>query len=254
MTQKGIIAAGHPSTVEAAETILQAGGNAFDAVLAAQFAACVVEPVFTSLGGGGFLLAHTDTDDNFLYDFFTQTPLLRRDSEMMDFYPINADFGTTTQEFHIGMSSIATPGIVKGLFKIHRELCTLPIKEIIEPAVTFARHGVKMNQLQAYSFVVLEKILRSTPAALAIYRNPNSDQLLTEGECLKQPDLADALDSLADEGDSLFYRGDVAKQIVKDCHERGDSITENDLHKYRVMKRKPLTFSYHNSQIGRAHV
>ena len=97
MTQKGIIAAGHPSTVEAAETILQAGGNAFDAVLAAQFAACVVEPVFTSLGGGGFLLAHTDTDDNFLYYFFTQTPLLRRDSEMMAFYPINVDFGTTTQ-------------------------------------------------------------------------------------------------------------------------------------------------------------
>jgi len=249
MTQKGIIAAGHPSTIEAAETTLQAGGNAFDAVLAAQFSACVVEPIFTSLGGGGFLLAHTNTDHDFLYDFFTQTPLHRRNSEMMDFYPINADFGTTTQEFHIGMSSIATPGIVKGLFKIHRELCTLPIKQIIEPAVAFARHGVKVNQLQAYSFVVLEKILRSTPAALAIYRNPNSDQLLTEGELLKQPDLADALDSLANEGDSLFYRGDLAKQIIKDSREHGGSITENDLHKYRVMRRKPLTFSYHNSRV-----
>jgi gamma-glutamyltranspeptidase/glutathione hydrolase len=73
MTPKGIISAGHPSTVEAAETTLQAGGNAFDGVLAAQFAAFVVEPVFTSLGGGGFLLAHTDTDYDFLYDFFTQT-------------------------------------------------------------------------------------------------------------------------------------------------------------------------------------
>ncbi len=167
----------------------------------------------------------------------------------MDFYPINADFGTTTQEFHIGMSSIATPGMVKGLFRIHRELCTLPIREIIEPAVTFARHGVKLNELQAYSFVVLEKILRSTPAALALYRNPDSDQLLTEGELLKQPDLADTLESLANEGDPLFYRGDIAKQIIMDCDEHGGSITENDLHKYRVISRKPLTFSYHDSRV-----
>lgn len=249
MITKGIIAAGHPSTAEAAETILHAGGNAFDAILAAQFAACVVEPVFTSLGGGGFLLAHTSTNREVLYDFFTQTPLHRRNSEMMDFYPINADFGTTTQEFHIGMGSIATPGIVKGLFKIHRELCTLPIMDIIQPAVAFARQGVKMNQLQAYSFVVLETILRSSPAALAIYCAPDSDRLLTEGELLRQPDLANTLETLANEGDSLFYHGDLAKQITKDCHEHGGSLTQKDLQKYRAIRRKPLIFNYHQSRV-----
>ena len=80
MTAKGIIAAGHPETTRAAAIILEEGGNAFDAVLAAIYAASVVEPVLCSLGGGGFLLAKTGDaggGDAVLYDFFTQTPKQR---------------------------------------------------------------------------------------------------------------------------------------------------------------------------------
>ena len=79
MTAKGVTAAGHPATAEAAAIILQEGGNAFDAILAAHLTACVAEPVLTSLGGGGFLVAHTAAGEDRVYDFFPQTPLRAAD-------------------------------------------------------------------------------------------------------------------------------------------------------------------------------
>ncbi|MFQ5757643.1 MAG: gamma-glutamyltransferase [Acidiferrobacterales bacterium] len=250
MITKGVVAAGHRKTAEAAKIVLQAGGNAFDAVLAAQFAACVVEPVFTSLGGGGFLLAHTACGQDTLYDFFTQTPLQRLCETELDFYPIHADFGTTTQEFHIGIGSIAVPGTVKGLFRIHRDLCTLPMARIMEPAIAFARRGVKLNKLQAYSFRVLETILTSNAASFALYRSADEPQrLLIEGECHTQPEFADTLELLAQEGEALFYRGDVAQRIIADCRTRGGSLTRDDLKGYRVIKRKPLAIGYRGNRL-----
>ena len=68
------MAAGHPATCEAAAEILRGGGNAFDAAVAAGFAAAVVEPALTGLGGGGFLLARTASADERLFDFFVDTP------------------------------------------------------------------------------------------------------------------------------------------------------------------------------------
>ncbi|MBU8921136.1 MAG: gamma-glutamyltransferase, partial [Bacteroidales bacterium] len=105
----GIIAAGHHDTAGAAASILEAGGNAFDAALAALFSSCVCEPVLSSLGGGGFLLAHSHHGNSVLYDFFAHTPSRKPPVKELDFYPIIADFGAAQQEFHIGMGSIAVP-------------------------------------------------------------------------------------------------------------------------------------------------
>jgi gamma-glutamyltranspeptidase/glutathione hydrolase len=246
----GVVAAGHKQTAKAAAVILEAGGNAFDAALAAQFAACVAEPVFTSLGGGGFMLARTARGESTVYDFFTQTPLHTPPSRKLDFYPVYAEFGAARQEFHIGMGAIATPGMVKGLFRIHAELGTLPMERIIEPAVRLARRGVRMNALQAYCFVVVQQILRATPRSLATYRSPvDGKRLLREGELLKQPLLADTLEALAREGERLFYKGEIAQRIVRDCREGGGSLSADDLTRYRVLKRKPLTFGYHDYQL-----
>jgi len=84
----GAVAAGHEETARAAADILRAGGNAFDAAVAAVAAACVAEPVLASLGGGGFLLAYRADapDDTIFYDFFTQTPKQRRPMAKTEFY------------------------------------------------------------------------------------------------------------------------------------------------------------------------
>ena len=119
----GVAASGHKETSKAARILLEEGGNAFDAALGAMCAACVCEPMLASLGGGGFLLSQKPTRETQVFDFFTQTPSATTCASTpggLDFYPINADFGTATQEFHIGMGSIAVPGVVAGLFAVHK--------------------------------------------------------------------------------------------------------------------------------------
>ena len=247
---KGAVAAGHPATAEAAAWILEAGGNAFDAALAGLCAACVAEPVLTSPGGGGFLLAHRDGGKNTLYDFFVQTPLRKRPVSELDFYPIVADFGTAQQEFHIGMGSIATPGTIKGLFQIHSELGTLPMREIVKPAVDFARQGIELNRLQAYIFSIVAPIYLSTGGARRIYSSRRiDDSLVVDGEIFRQPELADALEVLAIEGQRLFYQGEMGAGLIAACESGGGYLHKADLDNYQVVKREPLDYRYLNARI-----
>ena len=246
--KSGVVAAGHPQTVQVAADILKSGGNAFDAVVAAHLAACVTEPVLSSPGGGGFLMARTPDARQTLYDFFVHTPGKRRLSGEVEFYPISADFGETEQEFHIGMGSAGIPGTVRGLFAIQRDLCRMSMKQLAEPAIELARSGVAMNHFQAYILDIISPIYRSTRASLDIYGNPErKNGLLAEGDVLRQPDLADFLEVLVLEGEDLFYRGEVAEQVSRMSRTAGGHLTLEDFWNYEVIRRKPLEITYRDT-------
>lgn len=248
--RNGAVAAGHPVTAKTATDILEAGGNAFDAAIAAHFTACVVEPVLASLGGGGFLLAQTQAREQWLFDFFVQTPQIKKPPENIDFKPIVADFGATQQEFHIGLGSIATPGAVKGMFEIHRRLGTIPMRELLAPAIKYARQGVELNAFQAYIFEIVSPILLATPEAAAVFGcAEKNNRVLQHRQLLARPKLADTLEALGQEGEALFYRGDLAKQMVEQSRSGGGYLEMADLEHYRVVCREPLAFSYRDNQI-----
>nr|VFK17864.1 MAG: gamma-glutamyltranspeptidase / glutathione hydrolase [Candidatus Kentron sp. LFY] len=258
---RGIVAAGHEETARAARIILRQGGNAFDAVLAALLCACVVEPVLASLGGGGYLLARTGEGRFLVYDFFAQTPRRKRPSA--EFFPISADFGTAQQEFHIGKGSIATPGVVRGIFAVHRDLGTLPMKDIVAPAISRAAAGVPVNEFQAYIFSIVGDIYVATPEVAAIYGRhgegmacghsdgdpENKVRPIAQGEMFRQPDLADTLESLAIEGDDLFYRGEIARTLIRDMEDGSGHLTARDLDQYRVLRREPLRLTYRGERL-----
>lgn len=244
---KGAVAAGHPNTAEAAMRMYELGGNAFDAVLAALAAACVVEPVLTSLGGGGFLLARRSAGSPLLYDFFVQTPRRRLAADDTEFYPVIADFGTAQQEFHIGAGSIATPGTVRGLVTVHHRLGSLPLGEILAPAIEYASDGVTVNALQAYIFSIVAPIYRATPAAEALY---GGEALRGEGARFHQSQLAETLAWLAAEGDAPFYRGELADRLVGHCAAHGGHLTLADLAGYRVIERVPLAHRYRGYRVA----
>lgn len=247
---RGAVAAGHPDTVDAAVQVLRAGGNAFDAVVAAQWCACVAEPVLTSPGGGGFLLAHSADGVGEVYDFFAHTPRRKRPAQDIDFHPIHADFGTTVQEFHIGYAAAATPGIVRGLFQVHRERCSLPMPELLAPAIDLARRGVRINALQAYIFDVVKPIYLATARAAAHFASRTTPgRLVGDGEILQLPELADTLEALGREGDRLFYDGDIAAAIDAACRDGGGLLTRDDLAAYRVIKRRPLSLRYRDARL-----
>jgi gamma-glutamyltranspeptidase/glutathione hydrolase len=245
----GVAASGHKETSKAARILLEEGGNAFDAALGAMCTACVCEPMLASLGGGGFLLAQTSAGDSQVFDFFTQTPSATKGE--LDFYPIQADFGTATQEFHIGMGSIAVPGVVAGLFAIHKAHCRLPLEKIIEPAAWLAREGVRINKLQKFINEILQAIIDASPEARALATPMFAPGRLAEiGEYISNPDLADTFEALASHDQQWFYEGELAQQLVRDCAQHGGLICAKDLQSYEVILRKPVTVGTHGASIS----
>ena len=141
---KASVASGHPRVTEAACEILRAGGNAFDAAVAAGFAAAVAEPALTSLGGGGFLLARPAQGQTTLFDFFVDTPGRGLPAGRLEphFLPVTVRFPACEQIFNVGLGSAATPGALRGYLHVHRRLGRLPLQEVLAPAVHLARAGV----------------------------------------------------------------------------------------------------------------
>lgn len=243
MRSAGVVVAGHRQTAEAGAQMLRAGGNAFDAIVAQAWAACVTEPVLASIGGGGFLLARPAEAPAAIYDFFVHTPRARRPAAELDFEPVEVDFGATRQTFHIGAGSVATPGLVRGLFETHRRLGSLPMRELIAPAARLAREGVRINAFQARIARMVEPLLTAEANTRELFGHPG------EGESQRFERLADLLDALAVEGDDLFYRGEIARSIADYCAERGGYLTREDLASYAMRRREPLAVGYRGVQV-----
>ncbi len=243
---KGVVSAGDKQSAQAGADILKAGGNAYDAALAVMLAAPLCEPLFTSLGGGGFLLALEKNKSPELYDFFVEVPKKR--VEEPEFYPIYVDFGAAIQEFHIGAGSIAIPGIVKGIEAVHKDKCTLPLSEIIKPAVKYAREGIYLSKMQASFIELLEPIFSSTKSSLDVYGLENG-KLIDENSLYKNPQYANFLEEFAKKGSQLFYEGLIADEIEKISKNNDGLILKEDLKNYKVIKREPLSFDYKNYKI-----
>jgi gamma-glutamyltranspeptidase/glutathione hydrolase len=245
---KGVVAAGHKLTAEAAAEILEDGGNAFDAAIAGMAMACVAEAVFASPGGGGFLMARDARGKTRLYDFFAETPLHKRNEDAASFFPIQADFGPTKQEFHIGLGSSATPGIAAGLFALHEELCRLPMRRLMAPAVGAARAGFPLTAFQAYLFTVIAPILTASPGVASIFA-PNG-ALMRAGDTFRNPDLGEMLAWLAEDGARLFSDGDVGRAIVAQSEALGGHLRADDLKRYRTIRRAPLMWRHQGAEVA----
>lgn len=240
------VAAGCEATAEAAASVLRAGGNAFDAAIAGMATACVAEPVLCSLFGGGFLLARPAVGAARIVDFFAQTPGRAAAGEL-DFRAARADFGTATQEFHIGRAAAAVPGMVAGLFHIHETLGRIPLRDALAPALDAARDGVVLTPLQAAILEAVRPIFTATEGARAIYTDRDGD-LLRAGVRNRPPGYADFLDALIAEGPRLVHEGEVGRTIADLCRD-GGLLTREDLAGYRVETHAPRQARYRGASL-----
>ncbi|MEA1938017.1 MAG: gamma-glutamyltransferase, partial [Pseudomonadota bacterium] len=244
------VSGGDIETVRAAEIVLEAGGNAFDAVLAAMCASCIAEPVLGTLGGGGFLLARPEGEKPRLYDFFCQTPKHMPPGKEVDLRRITVDFGGALQDFITGAATIATPGILRGLFDIHRDLGSVPIRVVLEPAISLARDGLTLEAMQAHFLKVIWPIWGTSADIVRLFADPNDPtRPLGAGDRLTLPEMADALDALAHEGDDLFYRGEMGRALVEKTQNAGGLLTRDDLADYRTIIRAPLSIRFGDATI-----
>jgi len=246
---RGEVASGHPEVSRAAADVLHEGGSAFDAVVAAGFAACVAEPMFTSLGGGGFLLARTASGEARVFDFFVDAPGrgLAATALAPHFEPMTVHFPGSEQIFNIGLGAVAVPGTLRGLLHVHQRLGRWPLARLLEPAVGLAREGVVLNAHQAYVQELLTPIVTLTPAGCAIYAPDGRPRV--EGERVVNAGLASYLETLPTDGARDFYEGGLAASMARDMREAGGLLTEADLAAYRVIERSPLECSYRGRRL-----
>lgn len=241
MNNTHTIATGHSETSQAAATILDRGGNAYDAILAALMMSFVAEPLMSSPGGGGYLLACPAGGKPKILDFFSQTPY-DKDVDKKDFYPIYGDFGATQQEFHIGMAAAATPGVPAGIFAIHQQYASMPLLDIAQAAIEKANSGIVVNQQYAQVVKILKPILNYSSQAAAIYTNEKG-RFVEPGDVNKNPQLAEFLHQLATHDDTWFYHENPAKNIVADMENAHGLLREKDFTSYQVMVRDALKFA-----------
>jgi gamma-glutamyltranspeptidase/glutathione hydrolase len=212
--------------------------------VAAGFASSVAEPALTSLGGGGFCLVRPEGAQAALFDFFADTPGRGLDVRALEphFLPVTVRFPGADQIFNAGLGSAAVPGNLRGYLHLHERLGRLPLADVVAPAVTLARDGLRLEDRQAYFLELLRPIMTLTPAGRALFEP--GGRYLRDGHHFRNPDLACFLEELPRGGDREFYEGSLARRVAREMREAQGLLTEEDLAAYAVVEREPLTVSY----------
>ena len=236
------VAAGHPATVDAGLDMLEAGGTAADAAVAACLASCVAETVMTGLLGGGHAL-YWDTAEQRArnLDCFVAVPGLGGPRRAPELVRLDVPFGEELVHYAVGPASCGVPGVPAGLAALWRAHGRLPWPRLVEPALTLARSGVAMPPAHVACLEMLAPVM-TMDAGARIYAPEG--RLLAPGEDLRQPGLVDALELVGGEGAESVYTGTIAERLLALMDERGGLVTSDDLEAYQPVWHDPVAVPY----------
>lgn len=219
-SRDGVVAAASPYAAQIGAEVLARGGNAVDAAVATAFALTVAEPGMSGLGGRTVLLMGSPGGKVEGLDGATRWPAkwvaLRKAGEKVP--PPK------------GWGQVATPGTLGALVEANRRWGSLPLAELIRPAIYLARDGFLVSPIQERMFAA-RNWQADDPALRAVFLHVDGSPYRA-GERLRQPDLARTLARIAREGADLFYRGEIAAAIGKQAAEHGGYVTAEDLAGY----------------------
>lgn len=244
-SQNGMVSTQEPEAGKIGLHILKNGGNAVDAAVAIGFALAVTHPQAGNLGGGGFMMVHrADTGKTVAIDYREQAPARATRDLFLD------DQGEVSQDKSLfSYLSVGVPGTVAGLSLALKQYGTLPLKEVIAPAIRLAKNGITVSRPLAANLAEYRKNLRRWPESNKIFfKGDESDY--HAGDVLVQKDLARSLAQIAESGPDVFYRGGIAGKIVSDMEKNGGLITLDDLSRYQPVIRQPVVGSYRGYEIA----
>ncbi len=234
----GMVATKDIHATRAGVQMLEMGGNAVDAAVAACFAIGVVEPWSCGIGGGGYMVYQVG-DRGGVIGFPMKGPLDAA-SDMYEFTGEKAvgNFGwpgVVDNENLEGFRSIAVPGAVAGLCEANERLGKLPLSEVVAPAVSLARDGYSPGWHNIYSLGMMSDKLFKYDELRSVFmpgdKLPTGD--LTSQANLRQPDLAGVLEAIGRKGASAFYSGDIAEALTSDIRANGGILSMRDLAEYK---------------------
>jgi gamma-glutamyltranspeptidase / glutathione hydrolase len=239
ISEKAMVVSARKEASQIGIDILKKGGNAYDAMIATQFALAVVYPIAGNIGGGGFMVYRNNDGTKGALDFREKAPIAASKNMYLDslgnVIPTKSEFGAL---------AVGIPGSVAGIFEVYKKFGTLPFKELIQPAIDLVRNGFRVTKKQAIS-------LNSSSKAFEKANSYKTDfqKEWKEGDLLKQEALAQTLERIRDFGKDGFYKGKTADLLVNYITELGGIITHEDLEKYTAIWRNPITFQYKDYQI-----
>ncbi|BBH46568.1 gamma-glutamyltransferase [Pseudomonas sp. KU43P] len=237
-------AAANPLASEAGRAMLRAGGSAIDAAIAMQMVLTLVEPQSSGIGGGGFIL-YWDGKQVQAYDGretapagVTQTLFLQPDGTPMPF-----------RAAQIGGRSVGVPGVLRALQMAHEQHGKLPWRELFEPAIALAREGFPVSE-RLHALVSEDPFIASSPA-MARYFLDDHGKPLAVGTVLRNPELANTFEQLAEQGVDAFYSGEIAQAMVAQVrgHANAGQLSLEDLRQYQAKARTPVCGPYKAWQI-----
>lgn len=238
----GAVIAYHPRAREIGEDVLHAGGNAFDAFVATVAAENVLAEGVSSLAGPLGVLIYRAQDDRVTY----------LDADFND--PLDPSGLWTTPDRKLGKSALV-PGAPAGLEVLATTYGRTDFAELLRPAIELAENGFPVNRLMANFIARQAKVLKTTRYGRSTFFARGEP--LAAGDIIRQPELADFLRGLADEGAAYVYRGGWGERFLSLIEEKGGRLTNKDLAQYSVKWCDPWTTTYRDyslhSSSGRSY-
>jgi gamma-glutamyltranspeptidase / glutathione hydrolase len=231
--------------------ILKQGGNAIDAAVAMGYALAVVYPCCGNIGGGGFMLIRFANGKSTFLNFREKAPLKIRKEMFLDKNgQVNYDYlsaGHITGGIKKPYLAVGIPGTVMGLNTALSKYGTLPLKEVMQPAILLAEQGFTLLPGDTMLLKTGESEFKTQPNVSPIFlKNGQSYQ---PGDKLIQKNLANTLMKIAQGGTPAFYEGSIADEIVKASTQQKGVMTKEDLKDFTVEEQPPITCHYKNYQL-----
>lgn len=216
----GGVAADEPKAALVGREVLASGGSAADAVTAMYFAMAVTLPSQASLGGGGVCVAYDSENlEVRALDFLARPPAR---------IPPSADRPS------------GVPGNVRGFFALHARFGRLRWSQLLAPAENLARFGVQVSRAFGNDLQQVQGALLAEPGMRRVFKSSNTEQLVTEGDFVRQLDLASVISNIRANGPGGFYTGPLARQLVAAVKEAGGSLESSDLYDYQPIWRDTI--------------
>lgn len=235
IAQNGMAATSQPLATQVALDILKKGGSAMDAAIAANAVLGLVEPASCGIGGDIFAIVW-DAGEEKLYGFngsgrspgaLSMSYFEEQELEEVPF---------------LGPLPVSVPGCVDGWFALHEKFGQLPVSELLQPAIQYARNGFPVSEVIAFEMASAYASRQDLPGFKETYMPGGHTP--RKGEVFKNPDLANTYELIAQEGRDAFYKGDIARTIDRYMKANGGFLSYQDLANHRSNWVEPISTKY----------
>ncbi|MBQ2751874.1 MAG: gamma-glutamyltransferase [Oscillospiraceae bacterium] len=236
----GMVSAADPQAAQIGLEVLKAGGNAADAIVATAFALGLTEPAASGIGGSGLAIYYDAASDKVTsFNYYHELP------HGMDL----ENFRDPAADLENGKSGkqVPVPGTVAGLCKINELVGSMPLAEVLAPAIKLAEEGCEVSSFMEVTYMDSFYKLMQYDETLRVYTYDGIPYMA--GDIFTNPDYAKTLRMIAENGVDAFYKGEVAKALVDTVRQAGGHLSLQDLNDYDVVVSEPVRGTYRGYEV-----